>query len=116
MKTWWMQKIAWFMLAAAVILLGLGGAVMLLWNAVLPDVLGTAEITYWQAVGLLALTHILFRGVGHLSHRSGWKSKHWKEKFEKKLAAMTPEERDQFREEWKRRCGWDPGERHGGMG
>lgn len=116
MTTWWIKKIVGFVVMGAVVLLALGGAVMLLWNAVIPDVLNTPEITYWQAIGLLALTHILFRGVGHFSYRRGWKSRNWKEKFEKKLAAMTPDEREKFREEWKKRCGWDPDEKRGEEG
>jgi hypothetical protein len=57
-------------------------------------------------VGLLLLTQILFRGVGR------WRAYHhpaardrWKHKLEEKLAAMAPEEREQFKAEWERRCG-----------
>jgi hypothetical protein len=108
MKHWWIRKIVGFVAGAALILIVLGGIVMVLWNAILPDLLQTPEITYWQAVGLLALTHILFRGVGHFGYRRSWKGRHWKAKFEEKLASMKPEEREAFRQEWKRRCGWDP--------
>lgn len=112
MKSWWIHKSFWFIGIAALWLLVMGAAVMLLWNALMPDILHATEISYWQAVGLLALSHILFRGIGRWGHhRSGWKDHHWKHRFEEKLAAMTPEERDKFREEWKRRCGWDPGEK-----
>ena len=106
MRTWWIRKVVGFVAVAAVALLALGGAVMLLWNAILPEVLHTPEISYWQAVGLLVLTHILFRGVGHFGYKGGRSRRHWKEKFEQKLAAMTPEERETFREEYRRRCGW----------
>ena len=30
-------------------------AVMLLWNAILPDVLGAKHINFWQSLGLLVL-------------------------------------------------------------
>ncbi len=113
MRTWWIRKVAGFVVMAAVMLLALGWLVMALWNAILPDILQTPLITYWQAVGLLLLTHILFRGVGHFGYRGGRSRRHWKEKFEKKLESMTPEEREKFREEWRRRCGWDPGEKEG---
>jgi hypothetical protein len=39
-------------------------AVMLLWNALLPNLLGAADINYLQAAGLLALCRILFGGLG----------------------------------------------------
>lgn len=36
--------------------------VQFIWNAVMPDVFGTKEISFWQTVGLLILTNILFGG------------------------------------------------------
>lgn len=54
------------LLAAAV------GVAMWLWNALIPRIFGWKVVTYWQMLGLLALSHILFghagRGVHHL-HR-----------------------------------------------
>ena len=53
------------------VLLGItvfSGAVMLLWNNVLAAVVAVKLITFWQALGLLALSKILFggfRGGGH---------------------------------------------------
>lgn len=109
MRSWWIKKAAAFIALAAVVTLVLGGIVLLLWNAVVPEVFGAPTLTYWQAVALLLLTQILFRGIGrwHASHHPGVRDR-WKHKLEEKLAAMTPEEREQFRSEWKRRCGWDP--------
>lgn len=76
-----------FMLLA---LAALGGAVMCLWNAVMPGLFaGSQQIGYWRALGLLLLCRILFggfRGYG------GWQGRqHWQ-----KWQAMTPEEREQF--------------------
>ena len=69
----------------------LGGLVMLLWNAVVPELLaGARSIDYLHALGLLVLCRILFggfRGYG------GWRGRHhWG-----RWSAMTPEEREQFR-------------------
>lgn len=36
--------------------------VQYIWNAVMPDVFGTKQIGFWQTVGLLILTNILFGG------------------------------------------------------
>jgi len=42
-----------------------GGEIVLhLWNWLLPSLFGWREITFWQAVGLLALCRILFGGFG----------------------------------------------------
>ena len=42
-----------------------GFVVQLLWNWLLPPILGVREVTFWQALGLLALCRILFGGFGH---------------------------------------------------
>ncbi|MFR2068804.1 MAG: hypothetical protein ACLS4S_00890 [Bacteroides nordii] len=39
--------------------------VMLLWNALIPSVIGWDAVNYWQAAGLLILCRILFKGFGH---------------------------------------------------
>ena len=61
-------------------------------------------ITFWQALGMLALCRILFGGLGgHGGHRS---------KFRRRMAerwdAMTPEERERFRQGMRGRCGFGP--------
>ena len=73
-------------------LAALGGAVMLLWNAVMPGVfIGARTIDYLQALGLLVLSRILLGGFrGH----GGWHARqHWAGRWQ----AMSPEEREQFR-------------------
>ena len=53
----------------------IGGEVVLhLWNWLLPALFGWRQITFWQAVGLLALCRILFGGVsGRGFHRSNYR-------------------------------------------
>jgi hypothetical protein len=41
-----------------------GFAIMWLWNALLPDIFGLTQISYWQAVGILILAKLLFGGFG----------------------------------------------------
>ena len=74
----------------------LGAVVMLLWNAIVPDVFTAAQpIDYLHALGLLVLSRILFGGFrGHGGwHRGmhGHRHGHWA-----KWKAMTPEEREKF--------------------
>jgi hypothetical protein len=84
--------------------IALGGlAVMLLWNAILPQVITSiGMLNYWQAVGLLALCRILFggfRGRGHGGHyRQG---PPWRQK----MMNMSEEEKEKFKAEWRARCG-----------
>lgn len=76
--------------------------VMMLWNAILPGVIHVSPINFWQALGILLLSKILFGGFGG----GGWKHrKHqWREKMQEKLQHMTPEERIKFQQEWRDRC------------
>jgi hypothetical protein len=75
--------------------------VMLLWNNLLPDILHVGTVTYWQAMGLLVLSKILF-GFGGRGGRGGapW-MRHKIERFKN----MSPEEQERFREEMRSRCG-----------
>jgi hypothetical protein len=38
--------------------------VMFLWNNLLPGIFGLSVLNYWQALGILALSRILFSGIG----------------------------------------------------
>lgn len=53
--------------------------VMLLWNWLMPLLFGLAVITFWQALGILALSKILFGG-GHGRPPFNWHS-HERTKF-----------------------------------
>lgn len=48
----------------AVLFVVLGLLVMSLWNALLPAILGVKAIGFWQALGILLLSRILFGGLG----------------------------------------------------
>src|SRR5688572_11557659 len=101
MRRFWIRKalLIPFIIAGAVLLFG--GVVMLLWNAILPGVVGVSTITFWQALGILLLAKILFGGF-----RGGWggrarRGMYWKQKW----MSMSEAERAKFKEEWTKRCG-----------
>jgi hypothetical protein len=106
MKKRWAVKIAGMIAIAIVAVFGIGYGVMLLWNALVPELFKGPVITYWQAIGILILSHILFRSGGHGRH--GWHRDRWSYKMEKRYGEMTPEEREKFRETWLHRCGCPP--------
>jgi len=81
-----------------------GFVVMTLWNAILPAVIGVKSISFMQALGILVLSKILFGGVGG-GRGFGRRRREWREQMENKMKAMSPEEREQFKTEWKNRCG-----------
>src|SRR5262245_42506501 len=72
-----------------------------LWNWLLPPLFGLPAIGFWQAIGLLVLSRILFGGFGrHGCGRSRFRRR-VEERFEERMAErwerMTPEERERFR-------------------
>jgi hypothetical protein len=86
-------KVVFALVALAI----LGGVVMLLWNAVVPELFtGARTIDYPHAVGLLILSRILFGGFrghgGGGGWHGGWRGRHHWARWQ----AMTPEEREQF--------------------
>ncbi len=89
-----------------------GEVVRLLWNWLLPPLLGWREITFWQALGLLALCRILFGGFGfHGSGRSNLRRRmeeRCRTRMEERCKNMTPEERERFRQRVRERYGFDP--------
>lgn len=106
MSTWrfrYMTRGIVFIVAAALLF---GFAVMALWNALIPAIFNGPTLSFWQALGILLLSHLLFRGWAPWRHGGGGRHERWRRRFEEKIAAMTPEEREQFRQEWKHRCSW----------
>ncbi|HEX2330651.1 MAG TPA: hypothetical protein VHN74_18150 [Candidatus Angelobacter sp.] len=96
----------WYFIAPAaiagmILFAFLGGElVRLLWNWLTPPLFGWRQITFWQALGLLALCRILFGGFG--CHRGpGYRAHRMAQRWE----GMTPEERERFRQNWRGRCG-----------
>jgi len=73
-------------------------AVMLLWNAIMPNVFELQPLSYWQAAGLLILVRVLFGGfgLGHFwSHgrRGGF---HHGNPMRERWMSMTDDERKEF--------------------
>ena len=93
--------------------IAVGGAVVqLLWNWLLPSLFGVRAVTFWQALGILALCRILFGGSGLYSRsRSGVRRRivdRIRERMAERWEAMTPEERERFQQRMRERCGVDP--------
>jgi len=91
------------MLAAAAVF---GAAVMLLWNALLPQIFALPQIGYLQAVGILVLTRLLFGGLGgrdHGGHRAIRGDEHLfqRNKLREKWMNMSEDERKEFIEKEK---------------
>lgn len=83
--------------------------VMWLWNTLVPELFNGPVLGYWQALGLLVLSKILFSGMGgggdkssharkHRSHDDYPKSR-WRQKYEARMAEKETEGRQPESEE-----------------
>ena len=100
------KKMIWIAPAAIIgiaLFIAIGGViVMQLWNWLLPPLFGWRLLTFWQAVGMLALCRILFGGVSGRGMRRSYSGRRMAERWEH----MTPEEREKFRQGMRGRCGF----------
>jgi hypothetical protein len=78
--------------------------VMSLWNWLMPTLFAWHRITFWQALGILVLSKILFGGFRGGPHRD-W---NWRRRMRERWDQMTPEEREKFREGMGRCGGFAP--------
>ncbi len=92
-----LAKAMFFIAVFLALAAGAACLVMVLWNAILPDVAGVKPLNFWKAAGLLLLAKILFGGF-----RPGrWRRRHhWR----KRWMAMSEEERREAKLRWKERC------------
>jgi hypothetical protein len=103
----WIKRAIFIPIAIAAGIFIFGSLVMFLWNSILPVVFGISTITFWQALGILVLSRILFGGFkgghGHCHSHTGH---HWNGKW----MHLSPEERKKMKEEWRNRCSTQPKE------
>ncbi|MGD0008276.1 MAG: hypothetical protein ABSE93_07025 [Terriglobia bacterium] len=101
MKRHWILRGLKFLLLVALAAAVFSFVVMGLWNWLMPVILGLHAITYWQALGLLVLSKILFGGF---RGRPGF-AMHWRQRMMERWEQMTPEEREKFRAGMRGGCG-----------
>jgi Ca2+/H+ antiporter, TMEM165/GDT1 family len=105
-KNFWIKRAIFIPIAIAAGIFIFGSIVMLLWNSILPAIFGIATITFWQALGILILSKILFGGFrgGHHDHFRRHADHHMRGKW----MHMSQEEREKMRSEWKNRYCSEP--------
>ena len=94
MRRSWVVRLSGILLFVIIAIAGFGQAVHQLWNLLMPDIFGLKPLSFWQAVGLMALCWILFGGLRGARPRGMWGSRH---RMGERWARMSPEERDEFR-------------------
>ncbi len=72
-----LRKVFAILLCVTIAVAGLGQAVLHLWNWLMPSIFGLRPVTFGQALGLLALSWILFGGLrGFRPGPRRWRSRH----------------------------------------
>lgn len=75
------------------LLAGIGVVVMLLWNAIIPSVIGWGVLNYLQAVGLLALCRLMFGNFSGMRSRAGIAMVGNRDGLREQLKGMSREQR-----------------------
>ena len=104
-------KYAGFGVLGVAAVFGFTFVVMWLWNALIPELFNGPELAYWQTLGLLVLSKILFSGIG--GGGKGEKSSHvrkhrceddfpksrWRKKYEAKMNGKVEEKESEGSDE-----------------
>jgi hypothetical protein len=93
MKKKWAKKIPAFIAIASLGVFVFSGAVMLLWNNILPAVFHVGAITFWQAMGILVLSKLLFGGFRGRRGIGAWNGR---KRMFGKWQNMSAEEKELF--------------------
>jgi hypothetical protein len=88
----WAMGLVGIAVFALIFVGGFGWAVHHLWNLLMPEIFGLPSISFWQAVGLLALSWLLFGGWRGLPRGR----RYWGGGGRRGWEGLTPEEREHF--------------------
>jgi hypothetical protein len=109
MKHFWLARAVKFAVILIVALGVVGVIVMYLWNWLVPALFSGPTLTYWQTLGLLLLSRLLFGGLrprgpfGHGAHHGPF----GRQMQRMRWSGMTHEERKKMREHLRNhRCGF----------
>jgi len=86
----WGRIVVGFMVFALLFVTLFGWAVHSLWNVLMPEIFGLPQISFWQALGLLTLSWLLFGGWRGMPRRHRFGGHGLRRRWEK----LTPEERE----------------------
>jgi len=99
-----MKRKLLYLLFFITVMLCLSGVVMFLWNIILPAITHLTKISYWQALGLTALSRVLFGGFSPGSLFWKFRGDGSAGLLKDKLMTMDESDRVSFKEEWRKRC------------
>jgi len=96
-------KYAGFGVLGVAAMIGFTFVVMWLWNWLVPEVFNGPVLTYWQTLGLLILSKIIFSGIGggkgdksmhYRKHRckDNYPNSKWRQKYDAKMNGKVEEQ------------------------
>ncbi len=104
MRNYWILRGIKIAMVALVALTAVSFLVMTLWNVLLPGIFALPVINFWQALGLLVLSKLLFGGF----RPPAGGGPRWRRRMFERFEQMTPEEREKFKQGMRGRCGFNP--------
>ena len=102
MKRYRFLKVLKIALFATLAVAAFSFLVMILWNALMPGIFAVRAIGFWQALGILVLSKVLFGGFR--SHTGG--GQRWRRRMMERWEQMTPQEREKFKHGMRSGCGF----------
>jgi hypothetical protein len=87
-------KVIVFLIVAIVFF---GEAVFHLWNSLMPQLFHLPQVSFWQAVGLLFLSWLLFGGLRGIGRPAAHSLGAWRRRG-RRWQRLTPEEQEKVRE------------------
>jgi len=105
------NKRFWGILIFIIVFAAAIAVVMLLWNALIPSIIGWGVINYWQAAGLMILSRLLLGGFGRFGRGGGKNSfRERKEEFRQwhilrdQMKGMSRDEKREYMRKHMREC------------
>ncbi len=110
MKSFWLKKALKLVFFGALFLAVAVFGTMSLWNWLVPALFHGPVLSFGQTLGLLVLSRVLLGGWGRGGGRARWARGRaiWQRQAAAGMANLSPEAREQFRQQMERRCasGW----------
>jgi hypothetical protein len=96
-----LTRVPLFILSVLAMIALAGVVFMSLWNALLPELFHAPVLTFWQSLGLLLLSKLLFGGMHPMRNFRYANHQRWHRKLDAKLNEIDPNDREAFKEFWK---------------
>lgn len=106
-RSFWLLRGLKFFFFATLFVAAVGFLTMSLWNWLVPVLFNGPSISFWQTLGLLLLSRILFGGFGRGGRGGAWarRRKMWQQRMATRMAGLSPEEQEKFRQKMRASCG-----------